>query len=617
MTVMGLLFAAVVLTMIIDSGDAKPSNDNLSGCDRADCHPNGEPNQVYDLTIETAAYSQDETDRFQVTVKDDNGDKWQDDRAAETSPKGNGHESDTVYDSFDSKGEGFPLDISTYTDPDYEGDDRIGHGDKVTVYAGYLQGDEYHLGKGEYTYYRPNTAPIAVPYLSLEDYMESEDNGTEYLVTDLDASGNVTIWFHANFSYDEDPEDSDHHEVEKYQWDLDMDGVFAENGDDEGDGETCPEHFKRTFDTPGEYDFDFKCSDGDKSSDIVTVRLKINKPEENPDLTFEEDIDIRTKDGSKEFHKQDTVVITFTIKNEGNDNLEDDVEVTVYNAFRVDEGDDWGDWEEISEGDIIMQYTDKDPLKPSGTDTESFEWFTGEEDVSVGFYKFMLFLDENDDIEEYLEEKNQDLPNDVETESIELEEEIPPEGDPEFVLSDFSVPAKVEILQLATISLTIENIGQGDGYVRILFYVDGTEEARTKRFTVAKETAEEVEFEWRAQNEGTWTVQAKLDWKGDIVEETEELQVEVTGILEDEDKDGLPDWWEDQYWGTTSLYDGEDDPDDDGYTNTEEWAGNTDPTDPDDYPGKGGDDDDDSPAFMTPLAAAALVFAAIVMRRRR
>lgn len=48
---------------------------------------------------------------------------------------------------------------------------------------------------------------------------------------------------------------------------------------------------------------------------------------------------------------------------------------------------------------------------------------------------------------------------------------------------------------------------------------------------------------------------------------------------EDTDYDGLPDWWEIQYFGDLSQ-DGSGDFDGDGSTNLEEYEAGTDPTDP-------------------------------------
>ncbi|MFQ6128078.1 MAG: hypothetical protein ACE5QW_04165 [Thermoplasmata archaeon] len=52
---------------------------------------------------------------------------------------------------------------------------------------------------------------------------------------------------------------------------------------------------------------------------------------------------------------------------------------------------------------------------------------------------------------------------------------------------------------------------------------------------------------------------------------------------EDTDQDGLPDWWELEYFGNLN-YGADDDPDNDDFTNLEEFEAGTDPTDPNDKP---------------------------------
>jgi hypothetical protein len=60
------------------------------------------------------------------------------------------------------------------------------------------------------------------------------------------------------------------------------------------------------------------------------------------------------------------------------------------------------------------------------------------------------------------------------------------------------------------------------------------------------------------------------------------LTGQVTGIdiplTEDFDTDGLPDWWEVQYWGTTNAQTATNDPDSDALINSNEYAQYTDPT---------------------------------------
>lgn len=47
----------------------------------------------------------------------------------------------------------------------------------------------------------------------------------------------------------------------------------------------------------------------------------------------------------------------------------------------------------------------------------------------------------------------------------------------------------------------------------------------------------------------------------------------------DTDSDGLPDWWEDENFGDPTIADPADDPDDDGFTNLQEYKARTDPND--------------------------------------
>ena len=80
----------------------------------------------------------------------------------------------------------------------------------------------------------------------------------------------------------------------------------------------------------------------------------------------------------------------------------------------------------------------------------------------------------------------------------------------------------------------------------------------------------------------------------------------------DADKDNLPDWWEDKYLNTLS-FGAEDDPDQDGYTNLEEYARHTNPLVV-----------DSRESFIEAhwrelalVAAAAAIVVALVFRRQR
>jgi hypothetical protein len=52
----------------------------------------------------------------------------------------------------------------------------------------------------------------------------------------------------------------------------------------------------------------------------------------------------------------------------------------------------------------------------------------------------------------------------------------------------------------------------------------------------------------------------------------------ASSTLTDADADGLPDSWEELYWGSITAYNGSSDPDGDGRTNAAEYAGGTNPT---------------------------------------
>ncbi len=75
---------------------------------------------------------------------------------------------------------------------------------------------------------------------------------------------------------------------------------------------------------------------------------------------------------------------------------------------------------------------------------------------------------------------------------------------------------------------------------------------------------------------------------------------------EDSDNDGLPDSWEKQYFGDISKYSGEDDPDGDGFTNAQEYAKSTDPTDKNSHPEK-------PSLFKTVLIVIGVIIVAFIL----
>jgi hypothetical protein len=95
-------------------------------------------------------------------------------------------------------------------------------------------------------------------------------------------------------------------------------------------------------------------------------------------------------------------------------------------------------------------------------------------------------------------------------------------------------------------------------------------------------------FDWDTTvvDNGNYILRAKVT---DLFDQTAEDEMDIPFKLEngedvDIDGDGLPDYWERQYFDDLDQS-GTDDYDNDGYTNSQEYAEGTDPTDPDDNPG--------------------------------
>ena len=84
------------------------------------------------------------------------------------------------------------------------------------------------------------------------------------------------------------------------------------------------------------------------------------------------------------------------------------------------------------------------------------------------------------------------------------------------------------------------------------------------------------------------------------------------------DNDDLPDDWELEYFHDL-IQSANDDPDNDNYTNIQEYEANTDPTDPDEYPIYTNNEDNEIPGFGigTILIATILAYAFITASRRQ
>ena len=82
-----------------------------------------------------------------------------------------------------------------------------------------------------------------------------------------------------------------------------------------------------------------------------------------------------------------------------------------------------------------------------------------------------------------------------------------------------------------------------------------------------------------------------------------EAQPEPEKVVVDSDGDGLPDWWEEKYGLDTAQNDADADKDGDGFTNAEEYAAGTDPSDKNSHP-----DYFDSLKLVLPLKETVLPF---------
>jgi uncharacterized repeat protein (TIGR02543 family) len=83
-------------------------------------------------------------------------------------------------------------------------------------------------------------------------------------------------------------------------------------------------------------------------------------------------------------------------------------------------------------------------------------------------------------------------------------------------------------------------------------------------------------------------------WTGDVADTTlttttvtmDTDKTVVANFAKDSDNDEMPDSWEEQYGLNPFVNDASDDPDDDGFSNIQEYRANTDPKNPDSHPSK-------------------------------
>ncbi|WP_455391614.1 right-handed parallel beta-helix repeat-containing protein [[Eubacterium] cellulosolvens] len=82
------------------------------------------------------------------------------------------------------------------------------------------------------------------------------------------------------------------------------------------------------------------------------------------------------------------------------------------------------------------------------------------------------------------------------------------------------------------------------------------------------------------------------------------ISIQIGGL--DKDNDNLPDTWESLYFNSVTKYNGQDDPDKDGYTNSEEYLGESNPMDKDD-PEKQKEKEETDYTFIGAISAMVII----------
>ncbi len=90
---------------------------------------------------------------------------------------------------------------------------------------------------------------------------------------------------------------------------------------------------------------------------------------------------------------------------------------------------------------------------------------------------------------------------------------------------------------------------------------------------------------------------------------------QFTTIAEDSDNDGLPDWWEEQYFGESKINEvgPSSDPDNDGFTNLEEYTEGTDPKDSESHPPLKAPKDGEEDNTYAIMAGIVVVFVIVLI----
>jgi hypothetical protein len=122
----------------------------------------------------------------------------------------------------------------------------------------------------------------------------------------------------------------------------------------------------------------------------------------------------------------------------------------------------------------------------------------------------------------------------------------------------------------------------------------------------------ESDFEYETQYYATITTEP-TDLSGNHLSKTSSWWF-VT-IAEDSDNDGLPDWWEEKYFGESKINEvgPSSDPDEDGFTNLEEYLAGTNPTRKGSHPAEPEIEDEEEDNNMATLAGIIVVIIIIIV----
>jgi hypothetical protein len=339
--------------------------------------------------------------------------------------------------------------ISNQDFEDYKEDDN-----NLTAYAYGEYYDEDNLdAKERYAYKqvtitKPNNPPTPIARVAEEGNWTWINLTEESDVTFTVESGDdITLWFNAELSWDEDDED-----VTGWAWELDEDGKFG------GAGET-QENVSRVFTVGKTYMnlglivFDER---GKESATSVDFNIEITSPPRLPDLEAGE-IQYENKNQNKDnYEVGDTIIVQPKINNIGENDTEAGFSVLI--EYSKDNGASYTTLTTVEITDVIASGNFK---------LLTYNWDTG--GFGDGQYLIRVTADSLGEIEE------DDEDNNVNTTNLIPLDENKQAGTPilafESIVAD-KTTAKVN--EPVNVTITVENTGDGAAnYVDIKFDING------------------------------------------------------------------------------------------------------------------------------------------------